>query len=157
MNICPCGSLKPFDSCCGLFIFHQEIPTSAEQLMRSRYSAYVLNHMEYIENTMTGLALIGFVKEEARKWSSSIKWLGLNVLKHCQIDLAHAEVEFIIAYQQKEKIIQVREKSQFIMQDGRWLYLDGQLSPPQVRRLSANQPCYCQSGKKYKNCHFNRT
>jgi SEC-C motif-containing protein len=155
MKKCPCGLPQTFDDCCGRFISNQSSASTPEQLMRSRYSAYVTNHMEYIQDTMKGYALEGFDVKEAKQWSSSVCWLGLKLIKHSQIDNSHGHVEFIVSYQIKDKIYMMHEKSEFIYENGRWFYVDGKLYPTQVRKLSANQPCYCQSGKKFKNCHMN--
>ncbi|MDQ6967588.1 MAG: YchJ family metal-binding protein, partial [Mariprofundaceae bacterium] len=47
---CPCGSNKPFASCCRPIIANDSAST-AEQLMRSRYSAFVLGDAEYLLKT----------------------------------------------------------------------------------------------------------
>ena len=155
MMNCPCGLPQTFDDCCGRFISNKLIASTPEQLMRSRYSAYVTNRMEYIQGTMKGQASEGFDAQEAKQWSSSVCWLGLNLIKYTQKNQLHVQVEFIVSYQLKDKIFMMHEKSDFIFEEGRWFYVDGKLYPTQVRKLSANQPCYCQSGKKFKNCHMN--
>jgi len=40
-QMCPCGSQKTYESCCGNFHSGLALPETAEELMRSRYSAYV--------------------------------------------------------------------------------------------------------------------
>jgi|LauGreDrversion4_2_1035121.scaffolds.fasta_scaffold205029_4 SEC-C motif-containing protein len=155
MMKCPCGLPQTYDNCCGRFISNQLIASTPEQLMRSRYSAYVTNCMDYIQRTMKGKASEGFDAQEAAKWSNSVYWLSLNLIKHTQKDQLHGQVEFIVSYQLKDNIFKMHEKSDFIFEEGRWFYIDGKLYPTQVRKLSANQPCYCHSGKKFKNCHMN--
>ena len=47
---CPCGGPE-YERCCGRYIDNGEIPETAEQLMRSRYSAYVLHKEPYLKST----------------------------------------------------------------------------------------------------------
>ena len=49
---CPCGSGKTYDECCEPFIRGKAFPETAEQLMRSRYSAYTLQEIPYITDTL---------------------------------------------------------------------------------------------------------
>jgi SEC-C motif-containing protein len=42
MQTCPCGSQKPFSDCCEPYVSGAEAAPTAEALMRSRYSAYVV-------------------------------------------------------------------------------------------------------------------
>lgn len=48
MSNCYCGLTKPYDACCGKV--HQDImnAATAEDLMRSRYSAFVLAKGDYL-------------------------------------------------------------------------------------------------------------
>ena len=45
---CPCTSKKPYDRCCGPFHGGTAAPETAEQLMRSRFSAYALGKVDYL-------------------------------------------------------------------------------------------------------------
>ncbi|MBU6492427.1 MAG: hypothetical protein KGQ45_06600, partial [Burkholderiales bacterium] len=47
---CPCGGGR-YAECCGRFIDGGQVPASAEQLMRSRYTAYVLARGDYLRAT----------------------------------------------------------------------------------------------------------
>ena len=50
-TLCPCQSGKLYAHCCEPFHLAQAIPTTAEQLMRSRYAAYTLVNIPYIVTT----------------------------------------------------------------------------------------------------------
>lgn len=50
-SLCPCGSHKAYSQCCELFITHSQSPQTAEQLMRSRFTAFYLNKPLYLLNT----------------------------------------------------------------------------------------------------------
>ena len=49
-NSCPCGSSE-YSSCCQPLHLGQSVAQSAEQLMRSRYSAFAKQHIDYIVKT----------------------------------------------------------------------------------------------------------
>ena len=48
MSACPCGSGRAYAACCGRLHSGAENAASAETLMRSRYSAYVLKLEDYL-------------------------------------------------------------------------------------------------------------
>ena len=48
---CPCTSKKPYDRCCGPYHSGGKVPETAEQLMRSRFSAYALGKADYLRTT----------------------------------------------------------------------------------------------------------
>jgi len=73
---CPCGSGKDYSKCCGLYIEGEVSSPTPESLMRSRYTAYTQNNLDYIEKTMRGDAL----KRFDRKGSEGVEWLKLDVL-----------------------------------------------------------------------------
>ncbi|QBH96078.1 hypothetical protein EKN56_06510 [Limnobaculum zhutongyuii] len=50
-KLCPCGSLKEFSVCCHSLISGQTIATTALELMKSRYCAYVSHDVEYLVAT----------------------------------------------------------------------------------------------------------
>jgi len=48
MTLCPCGSETPTPSAANRFISGNQPAETAEQLMRARYSAYVLAQMDFV-------------------------------------------------------------------------------------------------------------
>jgi len=124
------------------------LPENAEQLMRSRYSAYVMQDRDYLEQTWhidnrpPDLAL-----------DSGISWVGLQI-----IDFKHqddrATVEFEACLVVSGRLDAVHETSRFVEQEGRWFYTSGdQLTPTfKPRSLSRNEACPCGSGRKFKRC-----
>jgi SEC-C motif-containing protein len=123
---CPCQSNRHYDQCCGKF-HHGEPANTAEQLMRSRYSAYVLELADYVLATWhasTRPATINFDDQPKQKW------LGLQIKRFEQQDNNHATVEFIARYTLNGRAHRLREVSRFVREltnDGqlRWFYLDG--------------------------------
>ncbi len=149
-RVCPCGSGKSYGSCCGIFHHGLKFPQNAEELMRSRYSAYALNNLTYIKNTMQGKAAQGFLEKESDTQQKSHQLLGLEVLRHIKDkkNPNHAFVEFRALHQYQEKCSVIQELSEFLKIDGKWFYVDGK-----VEKSSRNDPCPCHSGKKFKKCH----
>ena len=81
MSNCPCGNSKSYENCCEPIIEGKAAPTSAEELMKSRYTAYTTGNMDYIEKTMSGEALKVFDKESAQIWSDTSDWQNLEIIK----------------------------------------------------------------------------
>ena len=133
---CPCGSGAAYDACCGRF-HAGECPQTPEQLMRSRYTAFVKADWPYLAKTQ--LAPLGAV--------GPLQWVGLTV------HVAEGdEVEFTARYVDGEREIALRERSRFERRDGRGVYASGATSVS-TQKLSRNAPCPCGSGKKLKACH----
>ncbi|MCC8998989.1 MAG: YchJ family protein [Candidatus Contendobacter sp.] len=126
--LCPCGSAKPYSACCGPFLDHAQQPDTAEALMRSRYSAYVLVREEYLLRTWhpsTRPQALNFDNAEA------ITWLGLKIVRTEVGDSNDQQgmVEFVARYKVSGKAHRMVEISRFVRESGQWFYLDGTLSP----------------------------
>ena len=156
MMICPCSSGKTIDECCGPFLVGVQSPETPEQLMRSRYTAYSMHQIDYIEKTMREPAAVDFKKEEALNWSKRVKWQGLEVIDAVtQKDKGF--VEFKAHYIESGKSHTLHEISEFHFIDKQWYYIDGKkpVADNKVVKISRNEPCPCGSGKKYKKCCLN--
>lgn len=156
---CYCGSGIEYFSCCGKFISGDCAPNTPEQLMRSRYSAYAQGIIDYIAATMSGTALDGFDNVSSKKWADSVIWLGLNVINAYNQSDDHGFVEFSAKFLQKNnKLQEIHELSEFIIQDGKWMYIDGKHLPTTAeyanKIVPRNQSCPCGSGRKFKSCHL---
>lgn len=124
-NFCPCGTTKTYEDCCGYFHSGKGKPLSAESLMRSRYTAYVLKNEKYLLDT--------WHKSKRPKAlnlnSQDIIWLGLKVLtteagtENDQI----GKVEFIAEFKISSKHSKLHEISNFINENSNWFYVDGKL------------------------------
>jgi SEC-C motif-containing protein len=57
-----------------------------------------------------------------------VKWLGLEVRAHRETDASHAEVEFVARSRRAGRAQRLHERSRFVREDGRWYYVDGDLS-----------------------------
>ena len=157
MTHCPCGSGQSLDRCCGAIIGGAEAAT-AEALMRSRYSAYVLGDIAYLASTLSDELLVEFDQIEAENTAKNAKWQGLEVraVTGGGVDDDTGTVEFVGRFRLKDQQRVHHELAQFSRRDGRWVCSGGQVDPkgPPIRsdKVGRNDPCPCASGKKYKKC-----
>jgi SEC-C motif-containing protein len=147
-RLCFCGSGLPFRDCCQPIIQGQRAAASAEALMRSRYSAYVVADSDYLLASWHADTRPRALQLEGQ----GISWLGLEVLdrRAGQPGDKTGRVSFIARYQQQGKPGAVQEDSRFVFEDGRWWYVDG--NPINEGKPGRNDPCPCGSGRKYKKC-----
>lgn len=133
-------------------------PSTAEDLMRARYSAYVMDDIDFIESTHSLEKRDALDVEETRKWASESEWLGLEILgttKGGQDDTV-GTVEFKALYSQNEISYEHHELSTFKKIEEKWYFEHGEIIPATVvregKKIGRNDPCSCGSGKKYKKC-----
>lgn len=120
---CPCGSETPYADCCGRYHagpLHLQAPT-AEVLMRSRYSAFVLGHADYLLATWHPSTRPAAIEADP----PGLKWLGLDVRRHEVQDADHATVEFVARSKLGGRAHRLHETSRFVREGGRWYYVDG--------------------------------
>ncbi len=123
---CPCGRDLSFSDCCGRFIDDAMVPSTAEDLMRSRYTAYTLANIDYIVKTMVSPAADGFDPLSALVWAKSCHWQKLDVIRHQENKVAsQAIVEFSAYYMLNNKQEYLHEVSEFCFKNGRWFYRKG--------------------------------
>jgi SEC-C motif-containing protein len=119
IDACPCG-VGVYAACCGPY--HAGTPpVTAEQLMRSRYSAYALGLMDYVyatwhHDTRPPLAEL--------QHDAAVKWLGLEIKQHA-LQQECATVEFVARTKLDGRAHRLHEVSRFVREEGRWLYIDG--------------------------------
>ena len=121
---CPCGSNYPYAQCCELLHLGLDHATTAEALMRSRYSAYVLRLSEYIVQTWH---ISTRPQDLDLSEDTQTKWLGLNVICNFSGEQPdEAFVEFVAKYKVGGQGAQrLHETSRFVRENDRWLYVDG--------------------------------
>lgn len=126
--LCPCGAQKPLDDCCLPFINGTHNPLTAEQLMRSRYSAHTLLAIDYLWETWSPEQRLRSSKADILAWAESCDWLGLQILGTQQggTNDETGIVEFIALFRQRGQMHQHHEVSQFKKVLGKWLYVDHQ-------------------------------
>ena len=122
---CPCGNPSGYGRCCGL-VHAGVAAATAEALMRSRYSAYVLGREDYLLatwHTSTRPPELLLSAQQPRP-----AWLGLEVRAQRCVDDDHATVEFVARYRlgggPAERL---HETSRFVREAERWYYVDGEI------------------------------
>lgn len=149
---CPCSSGKSYVDCCGTYISGKKNPDTAEQLMRSRYTAFHNNEIEYLRDTLHPSKQSEKADEQYKDGIENTKWLKLIILntENGQVEDTEGMVEFAAFYKDSE-LGEIHESSKFVKENGRWFYLFGRFLPPM--KQGRNDTCLCGSGKKFKKCH----
>ena len=96
---CPCESGRPFEQCCGPYLAGAPAPT-AEALMRSRYTAYVRQDIDYLVATHDPDTAKDVDPAGMARWARESTWLGLQVLAVVGggADDQQGEVEFVARF-----------------------------------------------------------
>ena len=116
---CYCGSSKQLQDCCEPIIKGLQKATTAEALMRSRYTAYVLGDAAYLRRSWHPDTCPADLSLDA-----GVQWLGLKIERHTRISPTHAEVVFIARYRLDGRVYRLAEHSRFVLEQGRWLYCE---------------------------------
>jgi SEC-C motif-containing protein len=119
---CPCGSDESYRVCCGPLLDGQLQARTAEELMRSRYSAFACGDADYLFRTWHPRTRPAEVAVDP-----SITWTGLEVsdIVAGGPDDDAGEVEFTARYESAGRAGSLHERSRFARRAGRWFYLDG--------------------------------
>jgi SEC-C motif domain protein len=115
---CPCGSGIAFNECCGGIVAGRRTAETAEALMRSRYTAYVLKNVDYLIRTTHPDSRTPDLAKSTRKWMQQVEWLKLHVVA-AEVD----RVEFIAEYITASAPGQHHECSVFSKENGEWFYV----------------------------------
>jgi len=133
---CPCGRTQGAGSrarplaladCCGRHVGDLDaqdalaVPApDAESLMRSRYTAFVLQRADYLNATWHPSH-----RPATLDLDPATQWLGLAVRSHRSTGDDRAEVEFVARYRVGGRAVRLHERSRFVREAGRWFYVDG--------------------------------
>ena len=118
---CPCNTTKKYSDCCKKA--HNDIfsVTTAENLMRSRYSAFVLADIEYLQKSHHSKERPSRrEKKEILRWTTSVSWMKLEIL-----NTTSTTVEFKAHYLENGILKTIHENSYFTRENGHWVYVKG--------------------------------
>jgi SEC-C motif-containing protein len=121
---CPCGGSR-FATCCARFLDADMPAPDAEALMRSRYSAFVLDRRDYLIATWHPHTRPARIEAP----EAGLRWLGLEVRAVRSTEPDRAEVEFVARSKLGGRAHRLHECSRFVREQGRWYYVDGKLDP----------------------------
>ena len=152
---CPCNSGALYTDCCEGVLAGLRKAATAEALMRSRYSAYVMGDVGYL----------------LRTWHPSTRPPGIDrntIPDWCCLDIIQTEkgqaddndgiVEFQATALSGDERVKLHEVSYFVKEGGAWLYVSGDVtgdssrSRRTINKVGRNSLCPCGSGKKFKRC-----
>ncbi|WP_198334396.1 YchJ family protein [Psychrobacter namhaensis] len=168
-HTCPCqihpvsnaiSSVLAYQDCCQPY--HDDVARlggitadTAERLMRTRYSAFVLVKPDYIVKTTLPAQQALLDEKAIETWAKETDWAGLEIVQHVpQLGKHHAQVAFkayfntvggIQAHHELSAFVKVADKA---CHDARWYFLD----PTVAMTVTQKQPCICGSGEKFKRC-----
>ncbi len=127
--------------------------------MRSRYSAYVKAEIDYILDTHSEAGREGVDRDSTEQWATESEWLGLEIVGTVAGGPTDniGTVEFIARFSVQGVEQAHHERSEFVREEGAWLYDRGEMvkAKPVTRsapKVGRNEPCFCGSGKKFKKC-----
>jgi SEC-C motif domain protein len=119
---CPCDTGLPYSQCCERW--HAGAPAPrALSLMRSRYSAYALNRLDYVLATWHASTRPASLQADP----DAVRWVRLTI-KAQREDGDQATVEFVAVSKTGGKAARLHEVSAFIRENGQWFYVDGVIS-----------------------------
>ena len=171
---CLCGSQEIYAACCRPYLSNDVNAPTPEALMRSRYTAFRKGNIDYLILTHHPSKRSPNDRKQLTQTIQNTDWLALRVLETAMDPNSRERgfVEFVAFYHERhssyestfafdvptierESPGQLHEKSEFIREQGRWFYLQGVSLGP--IKLSRSGPCWCGSGKKFKQCHGKRS
>lgn len=146
MSLCPCGSGQTLANCCGPWLDGAPAPTP-EALMRSRYTAFVLENEAYLRASWHPQTC-----PQGTLLAQGTRWTGLKVLSS-SADGDQGQVQFEATFREAgdNHWYQLQETSRFVRENGDWLYCEGD-ARWQTLRPGRNDDCPCGSGRKFKKC-----
>jgi SEC-C motif-containing protein len=165
MDLCPCGSGRPRSECCQPVIDRERVAVTAEELMRSRYTAFVVGDVDWIMDSHHPDTVAEIDRDEVADWSKQSDWQGLSIRE--TVDGGADDDEGIVVFRARYKLngqeVNHVERAKFLRADGEWRFHsvapDEEAAPIELTPVTPkstvgrNDPCPCGSGKKYKKCH----
>jgi len=127
---CYCCSGRIFEDCCQPFISGARKPATAEELMRSRYSAYAAVEVDYILRTTHPSVRKFHEPQEIERWAKTSRWQKLEIISTTKGNSTdkHGTVEFKAYFLDADNQPQIHhEHSNFRKELGKWFFVDGKV------------------------------
>ena len=121
---CPCGSGARYAVCCRPLHEGERAALTAEELMRSRYAAFVVGAGDYLVRTWHPAH-----RPADLVLDPEMAWTGLELVdtRAGGPDDDEGEVEFRASWRHGAEAGVLHERSRFGRRAGRWVYEDGDL------------------------------
>ncbi|MGN9840444.1 YchJ family protein [Nonomuraea sp. H19] len=116
---CLCGLPASYQDCCGRLHRGEAAAATAEQLMRSRFSAFGMGDAAYLLRTWHPASRPARLDLDKR-----LRWTRLEVLETTGGSVVHTEgtVRFRAHYLDRGRPGEMEEHSRFVRVEGRWVY-----------------------------------
>lgn len=126
-DVCPCGSGAFYIDCCQRFWATQQKPNTAEQLMRSRYTAFVLQKAQYLVDTHHPDFRSQDELKSLKKSFKGMVWHNLEIIhtELGQVVDVTGIVEFKASFSCLGKHDVIHERSSFVKEQEQWFYTTG--------------------------------
>nr|WP_184574005.1 YchJ family metal-binding protein [Streptomyces zagrosensis] len=117
---CPCGLDATYRDCCGSLHDGRTTATTAQRLMRARYSAFVVRDAAYLLRSWHSTTRPSDISFEPAQ-----HWTGLEVLGTTGGSSFHRDgtVEFRAHFTLRGQAHSQHELSRFVREDGHWVYV----------------------------------
>jgi SEC-C motif-containing protein len=149
--LCPCGSQLEFSACCEPILENHHLASTAEALMRSRYTGFVKENTDHLLRTW---------KDKTRPTTLNfddhpVTWISLTINDTIegQATDSKGKVDFTSTYIENGKLCTLNEVSDFSKSEGLWYYVNG-ICEVTNKTIERNRPCPCGSQKKFKRCCY---
>ncbi|MDG1039686.1 MAG: YchJ family metal-binding protein [Polaribacter sp.] len=117
---CPCNPSKQYNDCCKVAHLNIKNVTSPEALMRSRYSAFVMANIDYLQKSHHSTTRPSKIeKKEILSWTKSVEWVRLDILQTTE-----SSVEFKAYFYENGALNVIHENSLFVKESNHWVYKD---------------------------------
>lgn len=126
---CPCNPEKLYKNCCEKVHLDIFKATTAQELMRSRYSAFVLGDIDYLSKSHHSSTRPSKRDDkETAQWIKTVEWVQLDVINHTAGTASDAAgtVYFKAFFMENGSVQIIEENSRFCKEKGHWVYLDAQ-------------------------------
>lgn len=119
---CYCGRVQSYPLCCQPIINRQTDPATAEDLMRSRYTAFCVGADTYLLHSWDPET-----RPQVLRSTAGQNWTGLEVLATESGEAADSSgtVEFVARFTSGLEAHELHEISNFRRFEGRWVYVNG--------------------------------
>lgn len=122
---CPCNPNLDYKSCCERIHKNIHLATTSEQLMRSRYSAFALANIDYLQKSHHSKTRPSKrEKKEILAWTKSVTWVKLDLLNSTQGNITDltGTVEFKAFFIENGNMEVIHENSKFLKENNHWVY-----------------------------------
>jgi SEC-C motif-containing protein len=128
---CPCGRPRALADCCGRFLAGAAAPDTAEDLMRSRYTAYVEGAVDWLVATTAADERRALDRKALADYCRGLRGVSLEILAVVDGEAFHetGEVTFAATLRARGRTFVQRERSRFHRERGRWVYAGGDVLP----------------------------